>query len=433
MVQRWNGTPIVPDVVMWGGGAGLLVVAAASEWGPAPPEAVAAALVVLVAGFAFKASGDRRVSRRLAEGPRVARGRTPSGFRVRGGWPLAFQGAVRTTLWLCVLAAFVALWGMRGDGQPSVGKGNPPFGFLGFPVAVYVYYRYQTSGLRKVAEKIDAGQARALPVVVADRFGRLPGAAGRFEDAAPGHLVPTTSGALCLVSPSGGRGFLCDVPTDPLIVSDALAGCEGWLYWSTYVGSDNRYLTHAVLVLGDGRYLLGTTQRVGSPEGVPAESGAYRQTVRPVELSVLRAQSRFTPRVYLYGVAGVLMASALLGLWGRSRRERVDRDPGGRFRTRHRRSLFAAVGPSQDRPAAPHRRAVRAAPATTGAGTETAPEGRTARRVRRLSPRGHLGWWADLGFRARPGRRAHPLRRASRRRLVHAARLGPSLTLPDHR
>ena len=221
------------------------------------------------------------------------------------------------------LWVFMAFVGMRSDDSASGGTHSDSPLLLSVLLLVVTLVRFvyvvltdHQRYVERVVTALEAGEAHALAVVVGDRYGQADGSA----DDVPLHLVPAASGALCLVAAEGRRTLFLEKPSDAVVVSDVLEGREGWLYWVPAHEPMAAVTAPAVLALGDGRYVRGWTPDGGEKElargvAVRAATGG-RQTVWPVELPVLRAQSTARPAKYFFAaafVAAVLTLSGVLG------------------------------------------------------------------------------------------------------------------------
>ncbi|GGX24651.1 hypothetical protein [Streptomyces noursei] len=130
--------------------------------------------------------------------------------------------------------------------------------------------------LRHLNAELAAGRSHMLRVHIADHGAGFhfpyPGRTGKPTRRR--QLAP----ALRLISPDGGgRVLFLDRCLDPVPLAKALHGLQGWLYWTPRPDAQLGWTEPALLVLDDGRYLLGAT-----PDGPPPDVNAGAPPGEPV-------------------------------------------------------------------------------------------------------------------------------------------------------
>ncbi|MBB1246866.1 hypothetical protein GL263_25425, partial [Streptomyces durbertensis] len=303
-------------------------------------------LLLIALGFWFREATDRVICAHLAVLPAVPRPAQPRGFKIMdASWPIAYHSHIQFVFWFTCFAAVPVMLGVHGPGatpldvavSPEVhteaGLGAVPLVAAWAGILGHRALKDHRRATKKIDQALNSGAGHALPIIVSDRFGGVPSSPSRGHEEADALLVkshaeyaaaepalsPYKSGALCLLSENGERSLFLDRRADPLVVSDVLAGREGWLYWHPANEPMARVSVPAVLVLGDGRYIRGWTQDNGQtavPDGeaITVRPG-FRQMADPIETSVLRARTTCRPALYYFAVAIALLSSSFLGLW----------------------------------------------------------------------------------------------------------------------
>ncbi|MQS05246.1 hypothetical protein, partial [Streptomyces alkaliterrae] len=338
----------VAGTAIWAGLAAMLARQIVSADYSTARLDLLACLAIIALGFWLREAADRRVCGETVSLAVAPRRPQPVGFYVVDhGWPIAYHPHAQFIFWFTCLLCLPVMLGVHGStATPADVAADSPGAFSemgGFGVpnsliwaAVIGYFALKDhrKAVKKIGRVLTSGGGHALPVVVSDRFGRNPesaqvDAAYSVDHSLNAHaeyaasepaLSPYKSGGLCLLAAGGERSLFLDRRADPLVVSDVLAGREGWLYWVPANEPMTRTSVPAVLVLGDGRYLRGWTQDNGQtnvPDGVEVTvRPGLEQPVRPVDVSVLRARTTRRPALYYFAAATALLASGFLGLWG---------------------------------------------------------------------------------------------------------------------
>jgi len=153
-----------------------------------------------------------------------------------------------------------------------LGGPAPPgeFGLLalyGLVPLVLARLSYRTATTcRPIDDALGEGQPHTLRV-------RVEGAtAGSFHRPFPSATQsPRLAPGLRLSSPGGSRDLLHERCLDPEALANALSNQHGWLYWVPMADHRPEWVTDAVLVLDDGRYLCGVTPLGEAPHMLQGE------------------------------------------------------------------------------------------------------------------------------------------------------------------
>lgn len=336
------------NVLIWAGILGATAMLALRLSAPAPRWDLLACVAVTMAGFVWRAHGDRASLAVAAAQPYAPVPYPVRQLRLTGRWPIFRRTLLATLIFgaACVAVGLAIEWAFASADEtrgPDLAKG------LLIGVNVVVTFAIWPLVHRGVTE--EAGATAATRVLSAGREGtgrqlavRIVGwgaavhrphhiAVHESHAAAQvgkrpsrrfvGASTPQLASSLRLFAGTGERSLFLDGPVDSELLGSALQGRLGLLHWVPAgrfetVGEDNS--VPAVLELGDGRYLRGWTEDSSSPrfpQGSDSETAAAppgsSRVLRPIEPSVLLRRRTYRPLTGLGAVALVCASVSLLG------------------------------------------------------------------------------------------------------------------------
>ncbi|MBU7598381.1 hypothetical protein JGS22_012325, partial [Streptomyces sp. P38-E01] len=337
------------NALVWTGLLGAIAILLLRMSAPAPRWDLLACVAVTLAGFAWRAHGDRASLAATLAGPYVPAPHPVRHLHLSGRWPILWRSLFATLAFsaaciavsLAVESAFASV-----DGAPAP---EPEAGLLtgAYLVGTFALWPFvhraviEDTGVattRRALSAVREGAARQLPVQITgwsaavhrphyidvhesydfQKSGKRP--SKRLVGARIPQLVPS----LRLSAADGERSLFLDGPVDGELLGTALRGQQGLLHWAPsgrLEAAVQGNSAPALLELGDGRYLRGWTEESKSPQfpqgwesaTVAAHPGSYR-LLRPVEASVLLQRRGRRPLHFLGGAALLCLCASLLGV-----------------------------------------------------------------------------------------------------------------------
>ncbi|MGY5136600.1 hypothetical protein ACWGJW_30145 [Streptomyces nigrescens] len=166
---------------------------------------------------------------------------------------------------------------VRAYGEDAPGSGPEPLALSGGACAGYAALALREgTSLRPFHADLIARRSHMLRV-------RITGAGAGLHFPRPGRtdgpkrhrrLHP----ALRLTAPSGGRDLYIDRCLDPVPLAEVLENRSGWLYWRPRPDGQPGWSELALLVLDDGRFVVGATPGGPVPDGHAGAPGGASVT-----------------------------------------------------------------------------------------------------------------------------------------------------------
>lgn len=335
------------DVLIWVGILGAIALLALRLSAPAPRWDLLACVAVTLAGFVWRARGDRASLAAAATLPYAPVPYPVRHLHLTGSWPILWRSllAALTFSAACIAVGLAIEWAFASvddTRDPDFAAGL--FGSL-YVVGTVVIWPLAHRGVseqtgvttaRRVVSAVGEGTARQLAVqivgwgaavhrphhvdvhesYVAAQSGKRP------SKQLVGARIPQLVSSLRLSSGTGERSLFLDGPVDSELLGTALQGRLGLLHWAPsgrFEAAVQGNSAPAILELGDGRYLRGWTEDSsdprfpqGSNSSAVAPPGSFR-ALRPIEPSILLQRRTRRPLTSFGGVALVCVSVSLLG------------------------------------------------------------------------------------------------------------------------